>query len=431
VLLALSVAAGAGCAAGSSSPPAAVDDNPLTDASSQDVANDRSTLIDAEDSQPDVELPDVDEPDRVVAPPCDNADKTGDLDDDGWSVNDGDCNDCSDLINPGAYDFPGGVDEDCNGTADDEPVCDQGELAEDSNDPWDAARALGLCRKAVRDAPLSERTWGVLSAEYVFPDGTTKSLKPMQGVTMDACVQGGGWQDNPPHPMSHGILSKFGKEIVPRGGKAMLALSSGIARSGAVGPSPAQAKMCTASNPPTGFPSKWTCPGPEVSGDKKAYDGIALALEIRVPTNVKGFSFDFNFFTYEFPSFVCQRFNDFFVALLSGSHTGGALSNVSFDNQGNPVSVNNGFLEVCKPQVAGGKDYPCPYGSGQLVQTGFDGHGSTGWLRTSIPVKPGEVIKLRFAIWDMGDDAADSTVLLDNFTWYGDSLPAATDRPPW
>src|SRR4051812_2446449 len=77
---------------------------------------------------------------------------TDDNDQDGYTPAGGDCNDCDKAVNPGAYDVPGNtLDEDCNGTADDEPLgCDTG-LAVDG-DPIAAAQALGICRMATGDA---------------------------------------------------------------------------------------------------------------------------------------------------------------------------------------------------------------------------------------------------------------------------------------
>jgi hypothetical protein len=43
--------------------------------------------------------------------------------------------------------------------------------------------------------------------------------------------------------------------------------------------------------------------------------------------------------------------------------------------------------------------------------------GGTGWLTTTGNVVPGEIIELRFTIWDTGDQWYDSLVLLDNFQW--------------
>ena len=71
--------------------------------------------------------------------------------------------------------------------------------------------------------------------------------------------------------------------------------------------------------------------------------------------------------------------------------------NIAFDKIGNPVSVNNAFIEVCgclgnppSPCQAGGKSFDCPLGDLELVGTGFgfdscpgcQDHGGTGWLRT-------------------------------------------------
>lgn len=34
-----------------------------------------------------------------------------------------------------------------------------------------------------------------------------------------------------------------------------------------------------------------------------------------------------------------------------------------------------------------------------------------------MPIEGGEELEIRFAIWDTGDVAYDSTVILDNFQW--------------
>jgi len=43
--------------------------------------------------------------------------------------------------------------------------------------------------------------------------------------------------------------------------------------------------------------------------------------------------------------------------------------------------------------------------------------GATGWLNMTGNVTPGEVMTLRFAIWDTADEIFDSVVLLDDFQW--------------
>lgn len=345
-------------------------------------------------------------------PHMDNEDHDGD----GFSFEQGDCNDCDPNANPGAYDVFGGVDggpgvdEDCNGIADDEPIeCDDGiDIA--SNDPMAAARAIGLCRVAVPNATGKDRTWGVLSAKYVKVDGTP------------------GMND-----LSHGILPKFGAANVQQG-KTMLALSSGTARApGQPGfSSPNGAIMGTNSAPPPGYPKESpACPG-VVTGP--VFDPAALELVVRVPTNARSFSFNLNFYTFEFPEYICSEFNDFYVTMMWPPPPGLPDANISFDQDNNPISVNNSLLQVCKPQSAGGKNFPCPLGPALLQNTGYAGpligsHAATGWLQTRAPVEPGSEITLRFAIWDSGDPVLDSLVLIDNFQWSVDPASGSSTEP--
>jgi hypothetical protein len=377
---------------------------------------------------------------------------TEDRDKDGYTVADGDCNDCDPNTNPGAFDVPGNmIDEDCSGTPDDEPqACDDG-LPEDG-DAVAAAKAIGLCRTATPDATGKNRTWGLLSARYVFPNGSTASIP---SAVLDGCKT----ENGPPADLSHGILKAFGPNVQPRQGASLAALSSGIARPGRqLNPggddvSPEGALMCTSSMTPDGFPvSSYTTCGDlaDIGGDpidaKTIFDGIALELVIRAPTNAKSFSFDFDFYTFEYTDFVCTDFNDAFVALLySKSPDVPANHNIAFDAQKNPVCVNNGFVEVCDPYVYMGmrggmpftRSFTCQYGTHELAGTGFDGvtddpenHAATGWLQTHANIVPGEELTLRFAVWDAGDEALDSTALIDNVVW--DAMPGnnETIRPP-
>jgi hypothetical protein len=330
-----------------------------------------------------------------------------DWDQDGWSGGQGDCNDCDPNVNPGALDVAGnGVDEDCSGVSDDEPGPCDGAVELHSNDPWDGARAVGLCRVAQQDpADLSQKTWGVLSAAWQLADGS-------DGM----------------HYASHGMMPDFGPHVSPQEGALMLALSSATARrpSDPGYEAPLQANMATSCATPAGWPK----PSPSCSAAQSdtpiANDSAALSLRIRVPTNARSLSFRFAFYTAEFPAYVCNQYNDFFVALLD-SQAASPLAqdgNISFDQLGNPVSVNSAFLEVCTPQVAGGKPFGCLLGSERLVGTGFEassqeprGHAATGWLQTTAAVQPGEELTLRWVVWDGGDHLRGSTVLLDAVRW--------------
>ena len=345
----------------------------------------------------------------TTAPPCDNPAPNADGDGDGVTPAAGDCNDCSDQINPGAYDYPGnGIDEDCSGTPDDEPVgCDTQTFDIGYGDPEVAARVIGVCRKA--NGP----SWGLVSAKFVQADGTP-------GM----------------NPLSHGLVPSFGPNVAPREGTNMLLLSSGTARRpGDIGyKSPGGAEMHTQASTPPGFPKDSPACSVTTANDKAARDSAALELVIRTPTNANELSFDFSFYTYEFPIYVCTQYNDFFVALVSPEPANAQSGNVSFDSQGNPVSVNNGFLEVCNAQTANGKNFPCARGPAELAGTGFDEtggkgpHAATGWLNTRAPVPSGQEITIRFAIWDMGDMILDSSVIIDNLSWkLGEGAPPVTE----
>jgi hypothetical protein len=341
-----------------------------------------------------------------INPPCDSKDPNNDHDGDGFTVAQGDCNDCSGAMNPGAEDFPGnGVDEDCNGTPDDDPAACDGALDVQSNNATDGAKAIGLCKKA------QGKGWGLVSAQYVTADG-----QPLDQVD--------------PEGLGHGILSGFGPNVHPQEGKQLLALSSGTARQ----PTDPGYQSVTGydkgytTGAPPGYPKESpSCPG-VMTGEP--HDSAGLLVKIKSPSNAKSLKFNLNFYTYEWPNYICSEFNDFFVAIMTPTPSGQADGNISFDSQGNMISVNAGFLEVCgcaggPPCQAGGKSFTCKLGNTELQGTGFDedpfGMGNsaaTGWLQTTTPIQqPGSDISLLFAIWDSGDGVLDSTVLIDNFAF--------------
>jgi len=51
-------------------------------------------------------------------------------------------------------------------------------------------------------------------------------------------------------------------------------------------------------------------------------------------------------------------------------------------------------------------------------------------LQTTASINPGETFTIRFAIWDMGDEVLDSTVLVDNFRFDVNEGTNQTVRPP-
>lgn len=328
--------------------------------------------------------------------------------------------------NPANYEIPdNGCDDDGDGQVDNPTACDQGLAV--TGDAADFAKALGLCRTVRANDSTG---WGIVSATFSSGYGTTAAAPVVQ----------------------HGILPKFGQVLTPREGLSLGVLSSGEAREypPVVAGSPRNFKNAVAvggddATLPPGYPKAAAgCPTTNTANDM-----VVLKLQVRAPANAQGFSFDFNFFSGEWPEYVCTRYNDAFIAFLtSEAFNGGKPDNISFDSQNNPVSVNNGFFDRCTPNAQTGcrgtvtKTASCAGGVAELLGTGFGEPaaafcggaqttpgGATGWLTTKAPVKGGEVFTLEFMIWDTGDHYLDSSVLLDNFKWEPGPVQTKTERP--
>jgi hypothetical protein len=135
-----------------------------------------------------------------------------------------------------------------------------------------------------------------------------------------------------------------------------------------------------------------------------ANDLAEMRMELTVPQGAYGFSYDLAFFSTEYPVFYQSGYNDMYIAWLESELWTG---NISFDDMGNPISLNAGFLDF--------KD-----DGGNLVA--FEGtcmrqHAGTRWLTTTAGVVPGEDVTIVFAIFDLSDSILDSYAFLDNFQW--------------
>ena len=331
-----------------------------------------------------------------------------DDDKDGATENQGDCNDCDKNVGPGAVEVPTDPndpmaqpsDEDCNGMVDDVASSCDANLALTDTDANNGVRATDICQFV---GP-GELKWGVLSAMYVRANGAPA-----------------------PPGTQVGLLDKFGPNVNPQGGSRVLALATGTARIPNQ-PDACGLSSCSGAGPgtaPPGFPQDPpTCP---VS--QEIWDDVGLEVRLRAPTNATGYKFNFKFYSFEYPEWVCQTYNDQFISYVKPAPMGSINGNISFDTKGNPVSVNVAFFEVCDPSPG----YPCPLGTGEMQGTGFNqwnNAGATSWLQSQAPITGGQEFIIRYTIWDTGDDAYDSTALVDNFQWIANGGTVTVETVP-
>jgi len=260
-------------------------------------------------------------------------------------------------------------------------------LVLDSNDPIDAAKAMGICD-------------GLVIAVWQLPDGTTTT--------------------NAKYSLGHGILPDFASSNPAREGEKLLALSSGTARRPSdpgyyrpTGPIPAT-NSGFEKNYTHGFPGTTnvlmpvylpSCPQPI-----SAHDGVALKVVLEVPVGVNGWALDYRYFTADYPNFNCTRYIDQAAAIITDS----SLSNyyILRDSFGNYI-FSDAYLGACTPTVG----YPCHLGTASLVGTGYENHGATAWDTVIISAIEGDTVTINLMIWDSDDGNVDSIILFDNFRW--------------
>jgi hypothetical protein len=362
-----------------------------------------------------------------------------DCDADGYAVAQGDCNDADPTINPEAFDFPDdGVDNDCDGHADDPVIACETIPAQAPGAPEDFARAADLCAQRARTKagtvfdPLVAASWG--EVQGLGPGQTlwTSHTKPEQVA----------------------IVSSFGGNE-PRQGRTMIGLANG--------PWGAADPRASAALDPPGFHLTDACAdiplaGPDCAsltngsegGMVSVQDWAELRLHVRIPSNVQTAAFDFAFYSSEFNQWWDSSANDGFFVLVSSKSLSG--QNVARDKNGLAITINSGFFQLCPPPpgpaglsadkaaalqtCAGVAGAPAQSIVGTLAGTGYDGAavgaddtvlstsgsryvygGGSGWLTTKFPVVPQEELDMRIVIADAFDGLKDSAVVLDAIRW--------------
>ena len=374
------------------------------------------------------------------------ADEDTDLDKDGFTTCAGDCCDsweCTKpgLVNPGAFDAAGNdVDDDCNGVKDDTILlCDQG-INSNTTNAMDFAKAIDICQTAT----MTDKKWGVIDAKISLTDGT-----------------------GTPDKEGYAVRPKFGTNTLPQGGVSLAILSSGGAAAkgdtmpsyhdfggymhvtGGSAPYPQDFYAANGNK----IPNAPGCPAPSGAA---ARDPVMLTLRVRVPSNALSFKLYTNFYSAEFPEWTCSIYNDFFVVLLDSTYMGEPPNptdkNLAFYTPPGtmmkvPVGVNlghgnTGLFTQCVNGSSGCSGQPGTIstcvGTNLLAGTGFDDvggrceasqlvGGATGWLETRGNVTPGEIITLRVAVWDTSDQVLDSLAVVDGFQWSTEVAQPGTD----
>lgn len=117
-------------------------------------------------------------------------------------------------------------------------------------------------------------------------------------------------------------------------------------------------------------------------------------------------------------------YNDTFYAIIDRP-SAGERQNISYDDSGNEIEVDNTFFEDPPRTNLAGTGY-----EGQCTNEDWSRDvcgSSTGWLRTSWSITPNEEFTLTFSIHDEGDGLLDSAVILDNFAWSLNAVEPGTD----
>jgi hypothetical protein len=151
-------------------------------------------------------------------------------------------------------------------------------------------------------------------------------------------------------------------------------------------------------------------------------DMVSISFVMTPPEGAQCLSFNFKFFSEEYPEFVGSSVNDTFIAETPAStftivvNDVIAPNNVAFDSFGEPISINTtGVLGMSLEDAFG---------------TTYDG--ATTTLNTDVPftVDSNGNLTMIFSIMDLGDSGYDSTAFIDNFRWGNEECDTITDPEP-
>ncbi|MCA9715273.1 MAG: choice-of-anchor L domain-containing protein [Myxococcales bacterium] len=149
------------------------------------------------------------------------------------------------------------------------------------------------------------------------------------------------------------------------------------------------------------------------AGELLAHDYTELRFTAEVPEAATHIKFSYAFLTAEYPARVDAGHNDLFIAWIESERWTG---NFALDELANPIAVDvvrYDYRDAEHPDLC--SDGMCV--EPKLHGFGLEGHGATGWIERTAPILAGDEITLVFALFDLGDAAVDSVILLDGLRW--------------
>jgi len=134
-----------------------------------------------------------------------------------------------------------------------------------------------------------------------------------------------------------------------------------------------------------------------ISGFSGATQGSIMQQTVKLSNSVKALSFDYNMVSEEPPEYVGTPYNDTFIVEILDSK-GNVLKEVVYESVNTSTWLPVSGFKLTVGQTSGRPAW------------------QTGWKTASFDLTPykGQIITLRFLVFDRGDSAFDSAALIDN-----------------
>ncbi len=214
---------------------------------------------------------------------------------------------------------------------------------------------------------------------------------------------------------AYAVVEHFGKvtnDLAPWGPPSYVLLASG----------PATGTQHSKALGGSGIPDPFSKDG------YQTYDVHEIQLLLKAPPTAQGFEITHIFMSVEYEEYIGSSFNDKYYMILNAPLTTKGVDKIinatacsdpgkyfDYEEDGQKfcyMAINTAFSEPCTNPTTdiSGTGYECGPGNSSSGS-------STGWLKTTSNIEPGEEFTLIFHVHDASDGIYDSEVILDNFKW--------------